>query len=51
VCRNCTSPIAISSIGRSGGCNPVPLPSQLQGGALIVRLSDLVAAHQRTNGR
>ena len=51
VCRNCTSPIAISSIGRAGGCNPVPLPSQLEGGALIVRLADLVAAHQRTSGR
>jgi uncharacterized membrane protein len=51
VCRNCTSPIAIASIGRPGGCNPVPLPSQLEGGALIVRLADLKAAHQRTNGR
>ena len=27
VCRNCTSPIAISSIGRTGGCNPIPLPT------------------------
>ena len=51
VCRNCTSPIAITSIGRSGGCNPVPLPSQLEGGALMVRLGDLKAAHQRTSGR
>jgi len=51
VCRNCTSPIAISSIGHSGGCNPVPLPSRLEGGALIVQLSDLAAAHRHSGGR
>lgn len=51
VCRNCTSPIAIASIGRAGGCNPVPLPSQLEGGVLTVRIADLAAAHQRSTGR
>jgi len=30
VCRNCTSPIALSSLGRSGGCNPIPLSHHLE---------------------
>ena len=25
VCRNCTSPIVRTSLGRTGGCNPIPL--------------------------
>jgi FTR1 family protein len=44
VCRNCTSPIALSSLGRRGGCNPVPLRSRLEGPRVIVELADLAAA-------
>jgi high-affinity iron transporter len=44
ICRNCVSPIVKSTIGRSGGCNPIPLKSALEGGRLIVRESDLRAA-------
>ena len=51
ICRNCTSPIAPNSIGRPGGCNPVPLPDALEGGVLKVRLADLAAAHRRAGGR
>ena len=42
-CRNCTAPINSASLGQSGGCNPVPLPSELQGGEIIVRETDLQA--------
>ena len=51
VCRNCTSPIALGSLGRSGGCNPVPLPHETVGGALRVRAEDLAAARARTPRR
>jgi len=44
VCRNCTSPIAISSLGRAGGCNPIPLTSTVAGGELRVSAADLAAA-------
>jgi FTR1 family protein len=33
VCRNCTSPIVRTSLGRKGGCNPVPLASVARAGA------------------
>jgi FTR1 family protein len=51
ICRNCTSPISLTSVGRSGGCNPVPLPSAIEGSVVTVRLSDLEAAHRHSSGR
>lgn len=44
VCRNCTSPIALSSLGRGGGCNPVPLVSRREGSRVVVSNADLEAA-------
>ena len=51
VCRNCTSPIAISSIGRTGGCNPIPLPHRLEGSGVVVAAGDLRAALPKLEGR
>jgi len=46
VCRNCGATIYIPSIGESGGCNPIPVKSRVQGGEVIVDLSALAhAAH------
>jgi len=50
VCRNCMSPIATGSLGRSGGCNPIPLPSHVEGDSLVVMLNDLEAALPRLKG-
>jgi high-affinity iron transporter len=36
ICRNCSSAIFIPSIGIAGGCNPVPLPSEVQGDQLVI---------------
>jgi uncharacterized membrane protein len=36
ICRNCVSPIALRTLGRAGGCNPIPLESRLQEGQLII---------------
>ena len=44
ICRNCTSPIAITTLGRAGGCNPIPLPSTVAGGEVQVRVPDFAAA-------
>jgi len=44
VCRNCMSPIVLNSVGRSGGCNPIPVPSRETGGRIVVSTSDLEAA-------
>jgi hypothetical protein len=31
ICRNCTAPIVPTSIGRSGGCNPIPIANRQSG--------------------
>lgn len=41
VCRNCGATIYIPSIGDRGGCNPVPVKSQVERGEVIVDLSAL----------
>lgn len=55
VCRNCTSPIALSTIGRGGGCNPIPVPHEdvqgPQGPALEIRTTDLEKVLPRLGGR
>ena len=51
VCRNCMSPIVLKSIGRSGGCNPIPLSSRESGGRIVVSTADLEAALPKLRGR
>lgn len=36
ICRNCASDIVISTIGDSGGCNPIPLKSHVEGNMLVI---------------
>jgi FTR1 family protein len=44
VCRNCGAAIYIPSIGQQGGCNPIPLKSRVEGGEVVVDLSDLASS-------
>jgi high-affinity iron transporter len=39
ICKLCASAIVNSSIGERGGCNPIPLPSQVQGDQLVIPFS------------
>ncbi|MCF6094402.1 Fe-S-containing protein [Microaerobacter geothermalis] len=41
ICIKCNSIINIRTIGFNGGCNPLPLPSQLKDGNLIIAAADL----------
>src|SRR5579862_2062219 len=41
VCRNCGATIYIPSIGDKGGCNPIPVKSEVAGGEVIVDLAAL----------
>lgn len=51
-CRNCSAPIVRSSLGRTGGCNPIPLPHHaLAGASIAVRSADLEAAIPHLQGR
>jgi len=51
VCRNCTSPIAMNSLGRTGGCNPIPLSHRRQADKLVITESDLRAGLPLLEGR
>jgi len=46
ICRNCAAAIPISTIGQVGGCNPIAVPSQVEGGDLVLQPSDLGRAVQ-----
>ena len=36
ICKNCASAIFIPSIGAPGGCNPIPIASQVEGALLVI---------------
>jgi uncharacterized membrane protein len=40
-CLHCGSAIYPPSIGQAGGCNPIPLPSKVEGGELVLQMTDL----------
>ena len=44
VCRHCGSAIYVPSIGDQGGCNPIGVPSRVDGGDLVLDLSSLTQA-------
>jgi high-affinity iron transporter len=44
ICRNCGASIYVPSIGDHGGCNPIPVKSNVVGGEVIVDLSALAGA-------
>jgi high-affinity iron transporter len=41
ICKNCASAIVNGSIGEKGGCNPIPLPSEVQGDQLVIPAAKL----------
>lgn len=52
ICRNCVAPIVRTSLGRSGGCNPIPLPNRrTPDGAVSVSGNDLKAVIPHLGGR
>jgi uncharacterized membrane protein len=42
ICKNCASAIFIPSIGVHGGCNPIPIASQIEGDQLVISGDKLV---------
>ncbi len=44
ICRHCASAIYIPSIGDQGGCNPIGVPSHVDGGDLVIDISALTQA-------
>src|SRR3989441_9754312 len=44
ICRHCASAIYIPSIGDQGGCNPIGVPSHVDGGDLMIDISSFTQA-------
>jgi uncharacterized membrane protein len=44
MCRHCASAIYIPSIGDKGGCNPIGVPSHVDGGDLVIDILSLTEA-------
>lgn len=44
VCRHCGSAIYIPTVGEAGGCNPIGVPSHLDGADLVLDVSSLMQA-------
>jgi uncharacterized membrane protein len=50
ICRHCGSAIYVPTIGESGGCNPIGVPSRVDGGDLVLDISALSqATHEIPN--
>ena len=45
ICRNCGASIYAPTIGDRGGCNPIPVKSQVAGGEVILDLSAIADAN------
>jgi high-affinity iron transporter len=44
ICRHCGSAIYVPSIGQQGGCNPIGVPSHIDGSDLVLDVSSLAQA-------
>jgi len=44
ICRHCGSAIYVPSVGDHGGCNPIGVPSHVEGGELTIDISSLTQA-------
>jgi len=44
ICRHCASAIYVPTIGEQGGCNPIGVPSHVEGGEIAIDLSSLTQA-------
>jgi uncharacterized membrane protein len=44
ICRHCGSAIYVPSVGDHGGCNPIGVPSHVDGGVLAIDISSLTQA-------
>lgn len=43
ICKNCSAPVNPQSVGEPGGCNPIPLKSQVVGENIQISEADLLA--------
>lgn len=51
VCTYCNTPMPIQTVGRPGGCNPIPVPYVVQGDTLALSKGALITAHEKQAGK
>jgi len=50
VCKYCSTPLPLQSIGQPGGCNPIPVNSRRDGNTLVMNRSEIVDTHDKWLG-
>jgi uncharacterized membrane protein len=50
-CRNCSAPINLTTLGETGGCNPIPIASRREGASLVVDASSIYAQRVVAKGK
>jgi high-affinity iron transporter len=50
MCKNCASAINIPTVGQTGGCNPIPLASSVQGEQIVIAADNLLAEGSKLFG-
>jgi uncharacterized membrane protein len=46
VCKYCMTPIPVHSVNKPGGCNPIPLPFNVEEEHIVVTLDDLISVYR-----
>ena len=41
VCKQCGAPISPDTVGEAGGCNPIPVPSSIEGSEIVIKTEDI----------
>ncbi len=49
-CRNCAAPINLPTLGQTGGCNPIPVVSRVDGDRLLVDVASIHAQRITSRG-
>ncbi|TDT57261.1 Fe-S-containing protein [Fonticella tunisiensis] len=44
ICKNCNAPIPMTTIGYPGGCNPIPIKTEVVNNNIVVKVGDLAAS-------
>jgi hypothetical protein len=50
ICKYCSTPIPVQSLGQPGGCNPIPIPFTMKGNTLTVAKEDIVFTYNKWVG-
>jgi uncharacterized membrane protein len=47
LCKNCSAPIPMGTLGQGGGCNPLPLAFDIRGGNIFLSTAELMKAESK----